>query len=904
MCPGTSSVSQTSPAGRDRVSFTPVENPLPAATDVELLAVDSSTSSIAFANISDVIYHLKVEREDEYRFFYVNPAFYVATMLQPSQVIGKLVEDVIPSSSLPMVKDSYRCAIQTGTTQRWEEVSTYPAGRKVGQVTVTPVFDKDGHCTDLVGTVHDVSRLADREDELRATQIKLQSALGEQRTLAHALRVSEERLNLALSSAREGVRDWNIDVRTIFYSYQCKKILGLPLDWTGASPNAYIARIHPEDRAEVRDRIKHCLRVSEPGVLESFFSCECRLRHATGKWIWVRSQGSVVERSSAGTALRMVGTMADITETVSLMQQVEAGQARILSLTQQLPGAVFELRMNTRGLLSCDYVSAQAEDLFGLTPHQIQAHFERLVHRINAADRGPMYRQLQRSAGRLKSVRFEFRVDVPRYGEGWREVNATPTRTPEGEVKWCGFVNDISERKRNEITIREFNEVLERRAHYDVLTGLPNRTLFRDRLEQGIYQAGAAGRPLALLFIDLDRFKEVNDLLGHDSGDMLLVEAARRIERCVRGGDTVARLGGDEFTVILTEAHELEHVEQTGQQILEALSTAFSLKSEQVYVAGSIGIARYPRDAANSEELMRNADHAMYRSKAAGRDCMTFYQTAMQASAMQRLTLIADLRRALPERQFELYFQPIVCLSDGAISKAEALLRWQRAGIGLTLPDQFIAVAEDSGIIHELGDWVFDQAASMAARWTTMLGQDFQVTINRSPIQFQPNAPGLDWIAHLRARGWDPAWINVEITEGVLLNLSDDVQTQLDELSAAGVDLAIDDFGTGYSSMSYLKRLDIDYLKIDKSFIAGLGTDATCTTITETIIVMAHKLGLKVIAEGVESTVQSDWLVKHGCDFAQGFLFSHPLPAEDFEARLAGNMSWSEHLFENSGRSR
>jgi diguanylate cyclase (GGDEF)-like protein/PAS domain S-box-containing protein len=866
---------------------------------VESSAVNSATSSIAFANISDVIYHLKVEGDDEYRFIYVNPAFYAATMLEPCQVIGNRVDDVIPSPSLLMVKDAYRRAIRTGMTQRWEEVSTYPAGRKVGHVTVTPVFDEDGRCTDLVGTVHDVSRLADREDELRSTQIKLQSALGEQRTLAHALRVSEERLNLALSSAREGVWDWKVDDDTIFYSDQCKKILGLSLNWTAASSTTYIDWIHPDDRAAVLDRVRYCLQVSEPGAPESFFSCEYRLRHATGKWIWVRAQGCVVERSSAGTAVRMVGTMADITETVGLRQQVEASQARILSLTQQLPGAVFELRMNTRGSLCCDYVSDQAENLFGLTPRQIRASWETLVHRIHAADRDRMYRRLQRSAATLKPFRFEFRVDVPRSGEGWREVNATPTRAPEGQVVWCGFVNDISERKRNEITIREFNEVLERRAHYDALTGLPNRTLFRDRLEQGIRQAGAAGGQLALLFVDLDRFKEVNDLLGHDAGDMLLVEAARRIERCVRAGDTVARLGGDEFTVILTEAHELEHVEQTGQQILEALSTAFSLKSEQVYVSGSIGIALYPRDAGNSEELMRNADHAMYRSKAAGRNCMTFYQASMQSSAMQRLTLIADLRRALPERQFVLYFQPIVCLSDGAITKAEALLRWHRPGTGLTLPDQFIAVAEDSGIIHELGDWVFDQAASMAVRWTAMLGQDFQVTINRSPIQFQPNAPGLDWVAHLRARGLDPACINVEITEGVLLNLSDDVQTQLDTLSAAGVDLAIDDFGTGYSSMSYLKRLDIDYLKIDKSFIAGLGTDAISTTITETIIVMAHKLGLKVIAEGVESAVQRDWLVKHGCDFAQGFLFSYPLPAKDFEARLTGKVSWSERLFEN-----
>jgi diguanylate cyclase (GGDEF)-like protein len=894
MCPEASFVSPGSLPGQEENATSPVEAPPRHAANPETLPVESATSSIAFANIADVVYHLKVEDDDEYRFFYVNPAFYVATMLEPMQVIGKRVQDVIPPASLPAVINAYRCAIQTGETQRWDEVSVYPAGRKVGQVTVTPVFDDEGCCTDLVGTVHDVSRLADREDELRSTQIKLESALGEQRALAHALCLSEERLNLALSSAREGVWDWNIVDNTVFYSEQWKKIMGLPLAWTAASPSAWIERIHPADRAAVLDQIKQCLQISDSSRPERFYSCEYRLRHETGEWMWIRSQGSVVERSRTGAALRMVGTMANITETVNLRQQVEAGQARILRLTQQLPGAVFELRMNAQGLLSCDYVSGQAEDLFGLAPHQIQTEWEALARRIDVTDRGRVYRHLQRSAATLRPLRFEFRVHVPERGLCWREVNATPTREPEGQVVWYGFISDISERKRNEITIRQFNEVLERRAHYDALTGLPNRTLFRDRLEQGIRQAGAAGRSLALLFVDLDRFKEVNDLLGHDAGDLLLAEAARRIERCVRAGDTVARLGGDEFTVILTEARELEHVEQIGQHILETLSEAFQLQSKQVYVGGSIGIALYPRDAENSEELMRNADHAMYRSKSGGRNCMTFYQASMQASAMQRLTLIADLRRALAEGQLLLHFQPIVSLANGAVVKAEALLRWQRPGKGLSLPDHFIVAAEDTGLIHELGDWVFSQAASMAKRWTAMLGQDFQVSVNRSPVQFQPNARGLDWIAHLRERGLDPACINIEITEGLLLNLSDGVQAQLDQLSMAGIGLAIDDFGTGYSSMSYLKRLDIDYLKIDKSFIAGLGTDATSTTITETIIVMAHKLGLKVIAEGVESAQQRDWLIEHGCDFAQGFLFSHPLPREDFEARLKGNVPWSE----------
>ena len=703
---------------------------------------------------------------------------------------------------------------------------------------------------------------------------------------------SEERLKLALSGAREGVWDWNVEDNTVFYSEQWKKILGLPLDWEAASPRAWIERIHPDDRAAVLERVNHCLRIPDSRDPEAFYSCQYRLRHETGEWIWVRSQGSVVQRSGTGTVTRMIGTMADITETVKLRQQVEAGQLRLCRLMQQLPGAVFELRMNAIDRLSCDYVGGQVESLFGLAPNQIQADFDSLARRISAADRGRMYRQLQRSAATLSPFRFEFQIEVPCHGLCWREVNAAPTRDREGQIIWCGFVNDISERKYHETRIREFNEVLERRAHYDALTGLPNRALFRERLEQAIRQANVASGTLALLFVDLDRFKEVNDLLGHEVGDLLLAEAARRIERCVRADDTVARLGGDEFTVILTAAHALEHVEQTGQQILEALSMAFVLKAEHVYIAGSIGIARYPQDARNSEELMHNADLAMYRSKSNGRNCMTFYQASMQSSTMQRLTLINDLRRAFSERQLVLHFQPIVNLSNGTVVKAEALLRWDHPAKGLILPEQFIGAAEDSGIIHELGDWVFSQAITTAQRWQSMLDRDFQISINRSPIQFQPNTRGFDWIAHLRERRLDPACINVEITEGVLLNLSASVRSQLDHLSKAGVRLTIDDFGTGYSSLSYLKKLDIDCLKIDKSFIAGLATDTICTTITETTIVMAHKLGLKVIAEGVESILQRDWLIEHGCNFGQGFLFSHPLPAEEFEARLTGKIPW------------
>jgi EAL domain-containing protein (putative c-di-GMP-specific phosphodiesterase class I) len=286
------------------------------------------------------------------------------------------------------------------------------------------------------------------------------------------------------------------------------------------------------------------------------------------------------------------------------------------------------------------------------------------------------------------------------------------------------------------------------------------------------------------------------------------------------------------------------------------------------------------------EDLMRNADHAMYRSKAAGRNQLTFFEPAMQRAAMRRLKLTSELRQALSGRQLELHFQPILDNHTGLVTKAEALLRWRRPGHDLMLPSEFIGIAEETGMIHDIGNWVFFEAADWSAHWSRMLGRTLQISINKSPIQFQPHGYTSDWIGHLDRQGLPHSSIAVEITEGVLLHLTEPVFRRLHELQQGGIEVSIDDFGTGYSSMSYLKRLDIDYLKIDQSFVAEMLHDRTSLTITETIIVMAHKLGLKVIAEGVETTAQRACLSTHGCDFVQGFLFAKPLPAGEFERLL------------------
>lgn len=845
-------------------------------------AAGADAVAIIYSNIEDVVYQYAVEESETFRFVYVNPAFYKATQLQPEQVIGKTVDEVIPEPSLSVVLDHYRAAIHSRQTQRWEEHSDYPSGRKVGRVSITPVFDAAGRCTHLVGTVHDISDVIHREEKLQQAHRALEEAFAIQGRLAESLRREEERLVLALNGTGEGVWDWRLDENSVSFSEKWKEIMGASGNLDGATPKIWTSRIHPDDNAQVRRCIQRYL-----GGDEALYTCEYRIRRFTGEWIRVRSRGSIVERDAQGQPLRMIGTITDITETWQMRQALAQSHERLAQLAQQVPGALFELVRHADGSFSCPFISDMAHTLFELAPAAIQADLGSLVARIVPPHRARLRRALERSASGMQPLRAEFQVEMSSGEHCWREVIATPSPGPDSATSWYGFIDDISSRKHSEETIRQFTEKLERRANYDALTGLPNRALFRDRLEQAIRRADDEAGEVALLFIDLDRFKEVNDLLGHDADDLLLVEAAQRIQACVHKGDTVARLGGDEFTVILTDVRELAHIEAVAQAILDALAQPFQIQAELLYIAGSIGIARFPDDATDPEELMRNADHAMYRSKSGGRNQLTFFEANMQAAAIRRLKLLAELRHAVPDEQLELYFQPIIDLASGGIVKAEALLRWRHVSGALLSPDTFIEVAEESGLIHEIGDWVFRTAAQQSKHWSELLGHDFQISINKSPVQFQPQTEAADWVARLDAIRLGPRCINVEITEGLLLNLSDTVMEKLATLQASGMQVSIDDFGTGYSSMSYLKRLDIDYLKMDQSFVKEMVQDNFSRTITETIIVMAHKLGLKVIAEGVETQEQCDCLGRAGCDFGQGFLFSRPLPASAFEGLLA-----------------
>ncbi len=525
--------------------------------------------------------------------------------------------------------------------------------------------------------------------------------------------------------------------------------------------------------------------------------------------------------------------------------------------------------LNQEAILSMGY---SREELLGMTPYQInplipEPEFRQLIAPLLSGEQSSLYFE---TLHRRKDG-SDFPVDI------FLQL----VRESDGSGLFVVVVRDVTEKN-------ESDEMIWQQANFDTLTGLPNRRMFYDRLEQEIKKSHRSGLPMALMLLDLDRFKEVNDTLGHAQGDVLLVETARRIVECVRESDTVARLGGDEFTVILSAMEDTNSVERIAQNIIERLAAPFQLLQEMVYVSASMGITLYPNDAQTIDTLITNADQAMYLSKNSGRNRFSYFTTALQEAAQTRIRLGNDLRNALAGEQLAVYYQPIVEMASGKIVKAETLLRWQHPERGMVNPMQFIPLAEESGLIHEIGDWVFHEATRELKRWRERFVPEFQISVNVSPVQFRQNGVNHAslWISHLRAIDLPGQSLVIEITEGVLLNAEINVTENLLSFRGAGVQMALDDFGTGYSSLSYLKKFDIDYLKIDQSFVRNLEDDMDNRALCEAIIVMAHKLGLKVIAEGVETEWQRDLLTAYGCDYAEGWLYSKAVPLEQFEVLL------------------
>jgi diguanylate cyclase (GGDEF)-like protein len=428
---------------------------------------------------------------------------------------------------------------------------------------------------------------------------------------------------------------------------------------------------------------------------------------------------------------------------------------------------------------------------------------------------------------------------------------------------------------------------IEHLAYHDALTGLPNRPLFMDRLIVSLAQANRANHKLAVFFLDLDRFKDINDSLGHSVGDALLKAVAERIRRCIREGDTVARFGGDEFTLLIPKIDQIEDAAKIAQKIIETLKIPFSVYDRELFVTTSIGVSIFPGDGLDPETLVRNADTAMYRAKEQGRDNYQLYAPAMNARAAERLALENRLRKALSQNELVLHFQPLVSAHTNNVIGLEALIRWNHPEQGLLSPFHFISVAEVSGLIVPIGEWVLRSACAQIRVWQKKFDRNLIVAVNLSARQFQQP----DLVEQIREAiqetGVEPGCLELEITESNAMQNAENTIYTLRELKALGVRIAMDDFGTGYSSLNYLKRFPIDTLKLDQTFVREVANDASDAAIVSSVISMAHNLNLKVVAEGVERQEQLDFLTRQNCDVVQGYYFSKPLPPEGIEAYLA-----------------
>jgi diguanylate cyclase (GGDEF)-like protein/PAS domain S-box-containing protein len=563
----------------------------------------------------------------------------------------------------------------------------------------------------------------------------------------------------------------------------------------------------------------------------------------------------------------------------ALFVQKEHAQATLHSIGDAVIAA------DMRGVV--EYLNPAAESLLGCTLATARGQpLDAIFHLASNADRQSRVDLVALCLERKQLLRLpENGVLVTRAGREYAvRASAKPIRDQREEL--LGVVvafGDITEASR-------LTEQMAHQATHDALTQLPNRYLLQDRLKHAIARARRTGWSFAVLFVDLDHFKKVNDGLGHGAGDILLREVAARLLGCGRKEDTIARLGGDEFVIVLEDLRQEDRAATLARKILEALALPLQIEGHECFITASIGVSLFPKDGADAETLLKNADAAMYQAKDSGRDIIQFYGHEMHARALERLKLEQSLRHALERRELELHYQPQMELRGGRIIGVEALLRWRHPQRGLISPSEFVPLAEETGLIEVIGEWVLRTACEQARAWQREGLPPLRMAVNLSPRQFL--RPGMANVVDrvLRETGLEPGYLDLEITEGLLIKNVEGSIATLRALKAMGVRLSIDDFGTGYSSLNYLKRFPIDQLKIDKSFVSDLMTDQDDNAIALAVIAMAHSMRLNVIAEGVENESQLAFLQKNLCDEMQGYYLSRPLPPRQLTALLRGEL--------------
>ena len=659
----------------------------------------------------------------------------------------------------------------------------------------------------------------------------------------------------------------------LFVSNGCFELTGYPFEDLLFNYNiSYELITYEDDRQWVREQIE--LAINQ----RKHYELEYRIKHADGSIRWVLESGCPLFNEQ-GEFEALEGLIQDITVRKQSEQLAYEAEQRYRSIFENAINGIYQTSPSGQyidinpALVKIYGYDSKNELINSICDIQQQLYVD--------ADKRTEFIRLIDSQGFVQN--FEAQVYRKNGDIIWISENAHEVRDTDGKLMFYeGTVEDISERKR-------YEKEIEYQATHDSLTGLPNRTLLADRIQQCMSFANRYQKKLAVAFVDLDQFKLINDSMGHDVGDQLLITMANRLVSCLRETDTVIRLGGDEFVLLLTSLEKIEDIAQSMQRILNAVAEPCVTKERDFIVSCSIGISIYPEDGHDPNTLLKYADSAMYKAKKSGRNNFQFYTRELNKVLTERMEIEYLLRHAIENEEFILYYQPKIELATGKICGFEALIRWQPSKETIIQPWKFIPIAEETGQIEEIGAWVINTACNMAVKFNQLLKQPIPVAVNVSPKQIK-HINLMDTVASILGRTQlEPQYLELEITESSLVEDTKNFIKTLQNLKSLGVKLAIDDFGTGYSSMAYLKDFPVDRLKIDKVFVSNLETEKTNIAILKAIIALGHSLGLKVVAEGVETAYQQAFLHGIGCDELQGYYFSKPLPANLFEELLITN---------------
>jgi diguanylate cyclase (GGDEF)-like protein/PAS domain S-box-containing protein len=706
------------------------------------------------------------------------------------------------------------------------------------------------------------AKLAETTAELARTKVEL----ARQSQGLEALRDSERRFRTLILQLPIGVFMTDPQGQYLYFNERWCRLSGLTAEQ--ATGLAWTQAVHPDDRDSV---LRGWRQAVESGAE---FVVDHRFLSPSGRETWLNTRiAPLLDR--AGRVSGYLGANTDIAELKRAEETLRASEARFRSYFE-LPLLGIALtgpdkrwwEVNDR---LCEMLGYRRTQLLGMS-------WAELTHPDDLATEIAWFERIMNR--RIESYSLDKRFIRQDDSVLYASVSSRCVRRANGVADYfVTVVQDITERKQAEEQVQQLSQ-------YDPLTGLPNRELLLDRLQQVVLRAGRDHTQVGVMMVDLDDFKRINDTLGHPVGDQLLRQIATRLQECARPGDTVSRQGGDEFAVLLPDLDASDEAARIAQRILEAVAQPCLINDQELHVACSIGVSVYPRDGRSAEMLLKNADIALYRAKDMGRNSYQYYQSGATMIAHERLILETNLRHAVDRQELELYYQPKWDFRAAAITGVEALIRWNHPELGLLPPARFIAIAEDSSLILPLGEWVLRTAVREVGRLHNRGFPGLCVAVNLSARQFR-QAKLADQVHEVLAEtGFDTSCLELELTEGILMNHTEENMATLRSFKTMGVRIAIDDFGTGYSSLSYLQRFPVDVLKIDRSFVMDLPASAGSAAIVSAIVTLAHGLGLEVVAEGVETTEQKDFLAAHDCDEGQGYLFGKPMPLVELRKLL------------------